>query len=195
MNTDHLTFPAFFFKVVGQAAQYTKSYWRTSLPFLQLLQTFTSFQSYIKYIFLQSFSQLHKHVASSARANLLMPASALECRMSGRSQTAFGEMCKTRQAGALGSTGRTVSLINIHHAQSGSKSWSPNMWCKCKAASPHPPPHSCVCRQGLMGTEHHVIVMPCIKKTCSRKVQNKWCLPSNNSTTCQSDLQLLKVRW
>lgn len=47
----------------------------------------------------------------------------------------------------------------------------PNL-CKCKAAPPPLSSNSHVCRQRLLGVEHCVTVMPCIKKTCSWKVQD-----------------------
>ena len=66
-------------------------------------------------------------------------------------------------------------------------------------AKQHPPPslspchcHSHICRQRLMGMEHCVTVLPCIKKTRSWKVQDKWCLPGDTLTTCQSDSPLLR---
>lgn len=52
--------------------------------------------------------------------------------------------------------------------------------------------HSHVYRQRLMGVEHSVTVLPCIKKPCSWKVQDKWCLPSDTLTTCQSDSLLFR---
>lgn len=70
----------------------------------------------------------------------------------------------------------------------------PNLRCKCKAALPPAPLHchSHISRQRLMGMEHCVTALPCIKKTCSWKVQDKWCLPSDTLTTCQSDSPLLR---
>lgn len=66
-------------------------------------------------------------------------------------------------------------------------------WPTCAANAKQPHPFHCqnhVCRQRLMGVEHYVTVSPCIEWTCSWKVQNEWCLPSNTLTTCQVDLLL-----
>lgn len=67
----------------------------------------------------------------------------------------------------------------------------------CAANAKQPPPFNCqrhVCRQRLMGMECCVTVLPCIKKTCSWKVQDKWCLPSDTLTTCQNDSLLMGSR-
>lgn len=118
----------------------------------------------------------------------------LEYRRNGRSQTLFAEVWTSWATSSLCSAGHTVSSINIHHAQSTSNSSSPNLRCKCKAALPPAPLHchSHISRQRLMGMEHCVTALPCIKKTCSWKVQDKWCLPSDTLTTCQSDSPLLR---
>ncbi len=52
--------------------------------------------------------------------------------------------------------------------------------------------HSRIRRQRLMGTERRVNASPCIKKTCSWKVQDKWCLPSDTFTACHSDSAALR---
>lgn len=119
----------------------------------------------------------------------------LEYRMKGRSQSLFAEVWKTSETSSLCSSGHTVSLINIHHAQSTSNSSSPSLCCKCKATPSPPPPihcHSYVYRQRLMGAEHCVTVLPCIEKTYSWKVQDKRCLPSDTLTTCHNDLLLFR---
>lgn len=65
---------------------------------------------------------------------------------------------------------------------------------KCKfsplPALPHCNNH--FSRWGLMGMERSVTVLPCIRETCSWKVQDSQCLLSDGLTTCHSDSPLLK---